>query len=215
MWLAYYTVLSQNHSGVKKSRDDKLELGSRQLDRSDADLWKACVAGDGVAWEQLVDRFQRLIYAIPRRAGLSEEQCADVFQEVFLLLFQKLDEIEQPDRIRSWIVTSAKYKTWAVVRASKGLYAPATDEEMEREMERLADSTPLADEVLIEMEEQHLIRTGLKLLEERCQKILSMIYLCEPAASYAEVADTIGVGATSISPLRARCLKKLEKILSG
>ena len=189
-------------------------LESKELDRSDADLWKACAAGDGTAWERLVDRFQRLIYSIPRRAGLSEEQCADVFQEVFLLLFQKLDEIEQPDRIRSWIVTTAKYKTWATVRASKGSYLPATDEQMEAEMERLADRSPLADEILIEMEQQHLVRTGLRLLEERCRTILSMIYLSEPAASYADVASAIGVGETSISPLRARCLKKLEKVLS-
>ena len=41
-----------------------------------------------------------------------------------------------------------------------------------------------------------------------------MIYLRESAATYVEVAAAIGVGETSVSPLRARCLKKLEKILS-
>jgi len=54
----------------------------------------------------------------------------------------------------------------------------------------------------------------LKELEERCRKILSMIYLRDAAASYAEVAVEIGVGETSISPMRARCLKKLAKILT-
>jgi len=68
--------------------------------------------------------------------------------------------------------------------------------------------------MLIELEEQHLIRTAMLELEERCQKILSMIYLRDPAASYAEVAAAIDVGETSISPLRSRCLKKLEKLLS-
>jgi len=50
-------------------------------------------------------------------------------------------------------------------------------------------------------------------MEERCRKIISMIYLQDSAATYAEVAREIGVGETSISPLRARCLKKLAKIL--
>jgi RNA polymerase sigma factor (sigma-70 family) len=85
---------------------------------------------------------------------------------------------------------------------------------MELEMANLADRSPLADEVLIELEQQHLIRTAMKDLEERCRKILSMIYLREQPASYVEVAGAIGVGETSISPLRARCLKKLEKILT-
>jgi RNA polymerase sigma factor (sigma-70 family) len=196
---------------IDKSKDD---LSSILIDCSDAQLFKACQKGGEEAWEQLVDRYQRLIYAIPRRAGLTEEQSADVFQEVFLVLFQKLDEIEQPERIRSWIVTTAKFKTWAVVRAAKGLYAPESDEEMEAEMSKITDCSPLADDVLIELEQQHLIRAALKMLEERCQQILSMIYLRETAASYAEVAKAVGVGETSISPLRSRCLKKLEKILS-
>jgi RNA polymerase sigma factor (sigma-70 family) len=130
-----------------------------------------------------------------------------------LTLFEKLDEIEQPDKIRSWIVTTAKFKTWSAVRGEKGFYSPESEKEMEAEMASLPDAAPLADEVLIELEQQHLIRTALKNLEERCRTILSMIYLRDEAASYAEVAREIGVGETSISPLRARCLKKLAKIL--
>jgi len=180
----------------------------------DAELVKRCRRGDERAWDELVDRYQRLIYAIPRRAGLGDEQCADVFQDVLLTLFEKLDAIEQPEKIRSWLVSTAKFKTWAVVRAGKGDHSPHTEEEMELELANLADRSPLADEVFIELEQQHLIRTAMKDLEERCRKILSMIYLREQPASYVEVAGAIGVGETSISPLRARCLKKLEKILT-
>jgi RNA polymerase sigma factor (sigma-70 family) len=184
------------------------------LERSDAELIRDCRSGSQSAWDELVARYQRLIYAIPRRAGLSDEQSADVFQEVFLTLFEKLDAIEQPEKIRSWIVTTAKFKTWATVRGSKGMYSPESDEEMEREMTNIADAAPLADDMLIELEQQHLIRTALKLLEDRCQKIISMLYLRVSAASYSEVAAEVGVGETSISPIRSRCLKKLEKLLS-
>src|SRR5689334_13221029 len=133
-------------------------FAASSLDRSDAELVRQCRDGDQKAWDELVARYQRLIYAIPRRAGLTDEQAADVFQEVFLTLFEKLDEIEQPDRIRSWIVTTAKFKTWAVVRGSKGFYSPETEEEMEMEMAKLKDTSPLPDEQLIELEQQHQIR---------------------------------------------------------
>ena len=59
----------------------------------------------------------------------------------------------------------------------------------------------------------HVLR-DLKTLEERCQKIIAMLYLRVSAASYSEVAAEVGVGETSISPLRSRCLKKLEKLLA-
>ena len=189
------------------------KFSARGLEKSDAELINACRRGDDAAWNRLVDRYQRLIITIPRRAGLSEERAADVLQEVFLTLFEKLDEIEQPEKIRSWIVTTAKFKTWGAIRGEKNFYSPDTEEEMEAEMANLPDAAPLADDALIELEQQHQIRTALKELEERCQTILSMIYLRDAAASYAEVAKEIGVGETSISPLRARCLKKLAKIL--
>jgi len=196
------------------SQNPDAELSAKDLEKSDAELIKRCRRGEESAWNELVDRYQRLIITIPRRAGLSEEQAADILQEVFLTLFEKLDAIEQPDRIRSWIVTTAKFKTWGVIRGQKNLYSPETEEEMQAEMAKLCDNSPLADEILVELEQQHLIRTALQKLEDRCRKILSMIYLRDAAASYAEVAAEIGVGETSISPLRARCLKKLAKILT-
>lgn len=188
-------------------------FAAKSLARSDAELVRACRKGDEAAWNELVDRYQRLIITIPRRAGLSEEQASDVFQEVFLTLFEKLDEIREPERIRSWMVTTAKFKTWGIVRGARGLHNPQTEDEMEQEMAALQDDKPLADDLLIELEQQHLIRTALKELEERCRTILSMIYLRDAAASYAEVAAEIGVGETSISPMRSRCLQKLGKIL--
>jgi RNA polymerase sigma factor (sigma-70 family) len=199
---------------VSNAAQEQINFSARGQDKTDAELIAACRRGDESAWNALVDRYQRLIITIPRRAGLTEAQASDVFQEVFLTLFEKLDEIEQPEKIRSWMVTTAKFKTWGAVRASKGFYSPETEEEMELEMASLKDASPLADDRLIELEQQHQIRTALKELEERCQKILSMIYLRERAASYAEVAAAIGVGETSISPLRSRCLQKLAKILT-
>jgi RNA polymerase sigma factor (sigma-70 family) len=213
--LAKSTHVSQNRYVVPNSLQThrEIEFESKAILSADAELVSRCSRGDQAAWDELVDKYQRLIFSIPRRAGLNEEQAADVFQDVFLTLFEKIAEIEQPDRIRSWMVTTAKFKTWAVVRGSKGFHSPGTEEEMEAEMESLMDNAPLADDLLIELEEQHMIRSAVKELDEKCRQILSMIYLRDTPASYAEVAVSIGVGESSISPLRSRCLKKLEKIL--
>lgn len=200
---------------MAKANTGKKSFPAASLAREDAELVKECRKGDESAWNELVGRYQRLVFAIPRRSGLSEAQSADILQEVFLTLFEKLHEIEQPAKIRSWLVTTAKFKTWGLVRREKGLFSPETEEEMELEMSNLQDPNPLAEEKLVQLEEQHLVRTAVGKLEERCRSILLMLYLTEPAATYAEVGDAIGVGATSISPLRRRCLGKLEKILNA
>ncbi len=190
-----------------------LDLPAQRIAAEDALLIERCRKGDQLAWDELVERYQRLIFAIPKRAGLSDEEASDVFQEVFITLVEKLDKIEQPERIRSWIVTTAKFKTWGHIRSRKGNRGPANAEEAERELLELADSGPLADELLLELEQQHLIRTAMKQLDDRCRTILTMLYMHRNPASYVEVAAEIGVGETSISPLRSRCLKKLEKLL--
>ncbi|HCA57294.1 MAG TPA: hypothetical protein DEP46_04825 [Blastocatellia bacterium] len=197
----------------QKSERSQPLINDSQFTSEDARLVLRCRKGEQAAWDELVERYQRLIFAIPRRAGLSEDEATDVFQEVFVTLVQKLDELEQPDRLRSWLVTTAKFKTWAVVRGRKPEAEAGEGEEHSEMMAAIADDSPAADEMLIELEQQHLIRTAVAKLDERCRTIVSMIYLRSTAASYAEVAGEIGVGATSISPLRARCLKKLEKLL--
>ena len=76
------------------------------MPRTDRELLMACREGDESSWEALVDRYQRLIYAIPRRAGLSEDQAGEVFQEVFATLLKKLNDITDPDRLHAWLVTT-------------------------------------------------------------------------------------------------------------
>jgi len=192
----------------------KRQLEDSRSNKHDAELVARCRKSEQGAWDELIDRFQRLIYTIPLRAGLGEEEAADVFQEVFVTLLEKLDEIEQPDRLRSWLVTVAKFKTWAVIRNRRGYYAPADDDTIRSEIDALADVSPLPDALLVEMEEQHMIRSAVAELDERCQQIIGMLYLSRRTSSYAEVAEAIGVGETSISPLRSRCLKKLAAMLS-
>jgi RNA polymerase sigma factor (sigma-70 family) len=200
---------------LTQKENEKTNFTAAALERSDAELLAACRRGEESAWNSLIERFQRLIIAIPRRAGLSEDLAAEVFQEVFLTLFEKMDEIEQPERLRAWLVTTAKFKTWRIVSKEKISNKSANEDNEEAAFFEIPDNSPLAEDVLIELEEQHLVRAAIANLDERCRTILTLLYFNEPAASYAEVAGIVSVSETSISPLRARCLKKMLKLLTN
>src|SRR5690349_3972784 len=86
-----------------------------EMQPTDKELLIACRRGDESSWQALVDRYQRLIYAIPRRAGLNEDHASEVFQEVFVTLFEKMNEINDPDRLHAWLVTTARRKTWRLL----------------------------------------------------------------------------------------------------
>lgn len=183
-------------------------------DTPDATLLHACRRGDAAAWETLVDRYQRLIYAIPRRAGLDDDQCADVFQRTFALLVEHLERIAQPDRVRAWLVTTARRETQRLQQKARRTQPLVTDEEDGGEtVAALRDPSPLPDEVVAGLEEQHRVRTALAQLEERCRKLLTLLFYRQEPMPYDQVAAAVGVPLGSIGPTRARCLQKLGRLL--
>ena len=187
-----------------------MQTGADATRQTDEQLVLACRRGDEVAWEALVKRYQRLIYAVPRRAGLDEDAASEVFQEVFTTLLQNIDSIEQPSRLHAWLVTTARRKTWRVIRRARDL-RPFDDErdDGEDEMLSLPDAAPLPDEALAQLEQQHLVRAALAEMDERCRRLLTMLFYQPEQPSYTDIAAALGTPEGSIGPTRARCLKKL------
>ena len=55
-----------------------------------ATLVRRCIAGDVVAWEEIVQRYNRRIYNICYRFAGSGEDAQDLTQEVFIKMFRTL-----------------------------------------------------------------------------------------------------------------------------
>ena len=204
-------------SAIDIERESRIRMMKTDLSRSeDATLLLACRRGDSEAWAALVARYQKLIYAIPRRAGLDDDQCADIFQQTFQTLFEHLDRIDQPERVRAWLVTTARRATERLQqRNARWQPLPESgdadgDDAPTREWR---DPAPLPDDVINGLEEQHLVRTGVAALEDRCRRLLTMLFYDPQQLPYAEIAAQIGIPTGSIGPTRNRCLQKLRAIL--
>jgi RNA polymerase sigma factor (sigma-70 family) len=189
------------------------------LEPSDEQLVLACRSGDAAAWEALVHRYQRLIYSIPRRAGLDAEQAGDVFGHVFAALVEHLHSIEQPARVKAWLVTTAKRETWRVSRSARATAVSLDRQRAGDDADTLAfdipDDDPLPDVVVERLDAQHTIRMAVDALDERCRGLLTALFLHDTPPPYAEIAATTGVPEGSIGPTRARCLQKLKRHLDG
>jgi RNA polymerase sigma factor (sigma-70 family) len=184
-----------------------------EMQPTDKELLISCRRGDESSWQALVDRYQRLIYAIPRRAGLNEDQAGEVFQEVFVTLFEKMNDINEPDRLHAWLVTTARRKTWRLLSKERVHSPKAGDGDAGDEALAVVDNALLPDETLVHLEEQHRIRTALADLDPRCRQLLTMLYYQAEPPPYSDVATALGMPEGSIGPTRARCLKKLLKLV--
>lgn len=182
------------------------------METSNETLIQACRWGDPLAWEALIMRYQRLVYSIPRRAGLDLDRSAEVSQRVFEKLVKYLDRIEQPDRLGAWLVTTARRETWRLSQRETATQ-PLPGADGEDEANELPCEALLPDEVLLRLEEQHAVRTAVGELDERCRCLLTMLFYRPEPPSYTEVAAALAMTEGSIGPTRSRCLQKLRRLL--
>lgn len=184
------------------------------------DLVDRCLSGDAHAWQQLVNRYARLVHSIPVRHGLTPDEVNDVGQEVFLALAQSLHQIEDPEKLPSWLITTARRFSWRVLQKRRNEYtgeqsdigdeqAPANVSQMQPVFSKI----PSMNELLEGWNRQELLAKAMTQLQERCRRLLSMLFLDTSEPSYEEISSQTGLPKGSIGPTRIRCLQQLRTIL--
>ena len=178
---------------------------------SDPELIAACISGQAWAWDTLVDRYKRLIYSVASRAGLGEEDTADVFQSVFTALLEKLHSIRDPQALGAWLITTTKRQSWSLLR-KRQRESPASDQMAERIAnadEWLSNTRPEESRWL----DQSLVRDALEHLKQRCRRLLWLLYYDRSEPSYQQISHQLKMPLGSVGPTRARCLQKMREIL--
>lgn len=186
---------------------------------TDAELIAACRRGQQAAWRTLVERYQRLIYTVARRAGLDEHDAADVLQACFQALLQQLEQLQQPDRLQAWLVTLARRETLQLLAPRRRQVSlpvgGGTEDEGEDPLAALVAADPLPPDQLQALQAQDRLRRALATLDTRSRLLLTGLYLRDPAASYDELAEELDMAPGSIGPTRQRCLEKLRRALES
>jgi RNA polymerase sigma factor (sigma-70 family) len=183
--------------------------GEAELDQ---DLIQRCRQGSVGAWHQVLNRYERLVYSIPLRYGLSRDDAADVAQDTFTVLVQNMDILAEDSRLGAWLSTVARRKSWRLLERNR---REIGSEHLEGAS--LAESAVLlgkSDADSIEhWELADWLDAGLSQISESCRELLIALYFQPERLSYAEVAERLGMPLGSIGPTRARCLKRLKQVL--
>lgn len=168
--------------------------------REDATLLAACRNGDAQAWDTLVARYERLIFTVARRNGLSREDAADVTQTTFVALLDSIGRLRDEQRLPYWLMTVARRQAWRLRdRGREELSVAWMDTET-------VDPIP-------EYERVAAVHEGLGRLGGPCRDLLLALYFDPAEPSYGEIALRLGRAVGSLGPMRARCLQKLRRVL--
>jgi RNA polymerase sigma factor (sigma-70 family) len=169
---------------------------------SDAGLVARCRAHDDEAWEELVERFSRYVYAIATRAyGLSDRDAEDVFQEVFARTYEHLDSLREDAAIRPWL--GQLTRRLAVDSLRRLARERPTGEPM--------DETPDPRDALAEIDESMTVHDALGRLPDNCQELLDRFFVRDH--SYRMLGEALGLPPGTIASRISRCLDKLHEEL--
>ena len=166
--------------------------------------------GDRRAWERLVERYARLIWAMTRDFKMAESDAADVAQVTWLRLLEHIDRLEQPARVGSWLAATARNECLRALAARKKV-VPVPDD---AGLNDVAAHQPEVDERLLAGERDQAVREALARLPQQWQQLVELL-MADPPVSYAEISDQLGLPVGSIGPTRGRCLAKLRVLLQA
>lgn len=173
---------------------------------TDAELWEDILKSDDRAWRTLIARYESLVYAVATRSGLTYHEAADCFQQTWASLYASRKRIKDPSRISAWLVTTAKRQ---VIRTIKRRPIEPSDDPWNE----MADSNPLPDADLKNLQLRTHVKNALEEIDSRCQKLLRLLFYAPEDLSYNEVAKELNISTNALGPARKRCLERLRKII--
>jgi RNA polymerase sigma factor (sigma-70 family) len=175
---------------------------SRLATLTDAELVERCRAGDGAAWNELVERFSRYVYAVAIRGfRLAEHDAEDAFQEVFTRVYTHLDSLRDDAALRPWIAQLTRRVCLDSI-AKSGREQPASDTDGEESRDFIA-----------EIDEAMAVREAVGTLPAPCQEILDRFFARDE--SYRTISSDLELPSGTIASRIARCLRKLREELEG
>jgi RNA polymerase sigma factor (sigma-70 family) len=174
----------------------------------DQELVTMCLDGDALAWEALIKRYRRSVYAIPIKFGLTPGEASDVFQSVCVKLIEHLHELKDEKKVGAWLFSTTTRECMRFTN-DKEKETPTADEEFE---DRLDPALNL-EEIRLEAESRQELRDIVELLPPRCRALIQMLYFDVPPVSYQDISEALGISPGSVGATRARCFDKLRRLL--
>jgi RNA polymerase sigma factor (sigma-70 family) len=166
--------------------------------------------GDRRAWNQLFDKYNKLIWSITLKFSLTESDAADVVQTTWMRLLEHIDRIEQPERVGSWLAVTARNECLRHVTSQRRIVLVDEDDHFEDP----AREESMVDAALLANERAHTVRIAVSQLPPQWKRLMELL-MADPPLSYAEISDQLGLPIGSIGPTRGRCLAKLRVLIEA
>lgn len=169
--------------------------------------------GEIAAFESLMTAYENRIYSLALRSTGSEQDAADITQEVFLRAWKNLDSFRGDSSLSTWLyrVTSNLCVDFARKKAAEGM--PTSIDDEESPAADLADPSRMAQpEAAAENSElREELQFALAQLSEEHRRVVLLRDVA--GMTYTDIARTLGREEGTVKSRLARARASLRKIL--
>jgi RNA polymerase sigma-70 factor (ECF subfamily) len=145
------------------------------------------------------------VYYYVLTLGVSPAQAQEVAQEVFLRLFTTLRRGEEIQNVRGWVFRVA-HNVALKMRAKEREYT-----EIDGESERWASADASPERRAMDNQRQQRIQEALAGLSPQQRQCLD---LRVAGLRYREIAETVGIGTSTVNEFLRRAVAKLRKAMN-
>jgi RNA polymerase sigma factor (sigma-70 family) len=171
------------------------------------DLVSCAVNGDGEAWQELVQHYQRYLRWIAYSFRLSDAQAEDAAQATWLKLVQHIGTLREPHSVGGWLSVTMRRQCIRVASRQRR-------EELRGDWS--AHDLPSDDGVearVLMAERDATLWHAVDQLPARQRQLIRCLF-ATPTPTYLEVSQRLSMPVGSIGPVRERALRALERQLN-
>lgn len=170
-------------------------------------------SGDHEAWSRFARLYTPLMFYWCCRAGMQAQDSADLVQDVFVILVQKLPEFQydRQSSFRSWLRVVTLNK-WRERQRRTALHPVISMQDVEGLAEQPEDWIPEELEY-----RQHLVQRGLAIIEPEFSPLAwqSFQQHVVEGREAADVAARLGIRMGTVYAAKCRILNRLRQELQG
>jgi RNA polymerase sigma factor (sigma-70 family) len=175
---------------------------------NDTRLVKECLSGNEEAWSQLIDKYKALIYSIPVKYGLTQQEAADVFQATCVELLVRLPELREPRALPKWLMQVAHHECYRLKRLNQRVVSRDAEPDLPE-----PETPAIAESLVQQTQEEQMLREAMAALTPQCRRLVELLFFEIPSRPYIEVAAELGLAVGSIGFTRQKCIERLRRQL--
>ncbi len=184
-------------------------------DLQDNELIEKVQEKDNFAFEELVKRYEKLVYSVAYRMMNNKEDAEDITQVVFIKVYKKIDTFNENQSFKAWVCTITSNACIDEIRSRKNKQTFSLDKNIESDdgdfKKDLPSNEETPEEAIINKEKREIILNSINELKEESKQFIILRDI--QGLSYEEISEQLDLKLGTVKSKIARSRTKLQKII--